>query len=67
VSPQIRARLIARRAALGMTQHELASLMGTTQSAVSDFESGRHDPRLSTLDRWARALGLRLGYTLDAA
>ncbi len=34
--------------------------MGTTQSSVSEIESGRVDPQLRTLQRYARAIGLRL-------
>jgi transcriptional regulator with XRE-family HTH domain len=41
----------------GISQAEVASAMGTTQSAVSDLERGATDPRLSTLQRYARAVG----------
>jgi transcriptional regulator with XRE-family HTH domain len=40
------------------SQAELAERIGTTQSAISEFEGGRCEPRLSTLQRYARALGL---------
>lgn len=42
------------------TQQAVADAMGTTQSAISDIEKGRVDPRLSTLQRYARAVGRRL-------
>ncbi|XAS78303.1 ROK family protein (plasmid) [Dermatophilaceae bacterium Sec6.4] len=42
------------------TQSAVAKLMGTTQSAVSDLEKGRTDPRVTTLRRYAQALGLQL-------
>lgn len=38
--------VIARRAALGLTQAELAARMGTTDSVVSRIESGQHAPTL---------------------
>jgi transcriptional regulator with XRE-family HTH domain len=40
-----------------LTQQGTADIMGTTQSAVSDLENGATDPRLSTLQRYARAVG----------
>ncbi|HYU56630.1 MAG TPA: helix-turn-helix transcriptional regulator [Actinomycetota bacterium] len=40
----------------GLTQAELASRMGTTQSAVSKIESGRVIPTLPWLERFARAI-----------
>ncbi|HEY6739280.1 MAG TPA: ROK family protein, partial [Actinopolymorphaceae bacterium] len=41
-------------------QRVVADRMRTTQSAVSDLELGRVDPRLSTLQRYARAVDSRL-------
>ena len=54
------------RAASGMTQAEIAERMGTTQSAVARLESGRgkHSPSLSTLRKYARALGYRVDLRL---
>lgn len=40
-----------------ISQTELARLMGTTQSAISEMEKGLVEPRLSTLQRYARILG----------
>jgi predicted NBD/HSP70 family sugar kinase/transcriptional regulator with XRE-family HTH domain len=48
----------------GRSQKKVAAWMGTTQSAISDIENGRVDPRLSTLQRYARAVGTRLEVTL---
>jgi ribosome-binding protein aMBF1 (putative translation factor) len=58
------ARLVARRRHLGLSQTEVAARMGTSQSAVARLEAGRRDLRLSTLQRYAEALGARLGYGL---
>ena len=52
--------LTRRRTVRHISQSMVARLMGTTQSAVSDLEAGSTDPRLSTLQRYARAVGCRL-------
>ena len=55
------ARLVIRhRAALGISQQELARRVGTSHSAISRIESGRHKTSVETLQRLAHALGLRL-------
>jgi predicted NBD/HSP70 family sugar kinase/transcriptional regulator with XRE-family HTH domain len=43
-----------------LSQREVADEMGTSQSAVSDLESGRMEPQLRTLQRYARAIGRKL-------
>lgn len=48
------------------SQADLAKRLRTTQSAVSDLENGRSQPRLSTLQRWARVFGHRLELQLWA-
>ena len=40
-----------------LSQTEIAARMGTSQSAVARLESGHLDARLSTLERYATALG----------
>ncbi|OWA25181.1 helix-turn-helix domain-containing protein [Streptomyces sp. CS057] len=57
-------RMIARRKARKISQATVAERMETTQSAVSELESGGTDPRLSTLQRYARAIGCRLDVRL---
>jgi predicted transcriptional regulator len=54
------ARLAARREELGLTQTVVAARMQTSQSAVARLESGAVDLRLSTLERYAAALGHEL-------
>lgn len=44
----------------GITQSHLARRVGTTQSAVSRWERGHDEPRISTLEAVLRACGLRL-------
>ena len=59
------AALVQSRSRSGLTQRRLADLVDTTQSAVSDLEGGRVDPRLSTLQRYARATGSTIKVLLD--
>ncbi len=51
------AEFALRRQALGLSQTEVAARMGTSQSAVARLEAGALDVRLSTLARYAKALG----------
>lgn len=44
----------------GLSQRELAELLGTTQSAVARLEAGNVSPSLPTLDKIAEALGVEL-------
>lgn len=48
------------RCAMHLSQKKVAKAMGTSQSAVSDLEGGATDPRLSTVQRYARAVGASL-------
>jgi transcriptional regulator with XRE-family HTH domain len=57
--------LTERRTALGLSQTEVAARMGTSQSAVARLESGDADVRLSTLERYAAALGHQLDFRLQ--
>jgi transcriptional regulator with XRE-family HTH domain len=55
------ARLVIKhRAALGISQQALARKVGTSHSAISRLESGRHKTSVATLQRVAEALGVRL-------
>lgn len=47
-----------------ITQKEMAALMGVSQSAIAKFENGRRDPRLSTIRRYALALGVIVRHTI---
>ncbi|MGH9032133.1 MAG: helix-turn-helix domain-containing protein [Acidimicrobiia bacterium] len=53
----------ARRDA-GLTQAELATRVGTTQSAVSAWERGKETPRVDTLARILRACGFEADLVL---
>ncbi|HEV2088532.1 MAG TPA: helix-turn-helix transcriptional regulator [Cryptosporangiaceae bacterium] len=58
------ADLVAHRRSVGLSQTEVAARMGTSQSTVARLESGDVDPRLSTLERYARAVGRTLDVRL---
>ena len=49
--------LVELRKERKLRQKDIARIMGTTQSAVSDLENFRVDPQVSTLFRYARATG----------
>jgi predicted transcriptional regulator len=53
---QIADRVAERRGAMGLSQRELAELVGTTQSAIARLERGGRPPRIDTLLRIAEAL-----------
>jgi transcriptional regulator with XRE-family HTH domain len=57
--------LLASRVEQGLSQTQVAARMGTSQSAVARLESGEADLRLSTLERYAAALGQRLDWRLE--
>lgn len=59
------AELAEQRVALGLSQTEVAARMGTSQSAVARLEAGDVDVRLSTLERYAAALGHALEIRLE--
>lgn len=53
--------LLAARSRAGLTQEAVAELMGTTKSAVSRLEAaGKHAPSMTTLKKYAQAVGCRL-------
>ncbi len=49
--------LAAKRVEMGLSQKTVAARMGTTQPALARLERGEIDPKLSTLERYAEALG----------
>jgi transcriptional regulator with XRE-family HTH domain len=54
--------LVSQRRAQGLSQTEVAARMGTSQSAVARLEAGEADVRLSTIERYAAAVGLDLAW-----
>ncbi len=57
--------LLAARVRAGLTQEQVADSMGTTKSAVSRLEAvGKHSPSVSTLKRYAVAVGCEVEINL---
>ena len=63
IAPMIR----EAREERGLSQAALAELLSTTQSAVSRWERGHDEPRLSTLESILRACGRQLVITSELA
>lgn len=56
--------LAERREELGLSQTTVAARMGTSQSSVARLEAGEADARLSTIERFAAALGQTVEWRL---
>lgn len=54
---EMRARLVQIRHDAGLTQQDVADMLGVSQQAVQKIERYDADPRLSTLERYANAVG----------
>ena len=54
--------LADRRRKLGLSQTLVAARMGTSQSALARLEAGESDPRISTVERYALAVGQELAH-----
>jgi ribosome-binding protein aMBF1 (putative translation factor) len=52
--------LVALRALQGLSQTAVAARMGTSQPVVARLEAGDLDSRISTLERYAQAVGVEL-------
>jgi len=59
------AKMIEVRLQERLSQEQVASRMGTTQSVVARIESGRPLPSLRTLMRYAAAVGRTLDISLS--
>ena len=57
-------KLAAVRASLGLSQTQVAARMGTSQSVVARLESGEVDTKVSTLAKYAEAMGKKLEISL---
>lgn len=52
------------RESRGRTQTAVAAEMNSSQSSVARLEGSAYDARLSTIDRYAEALGFRIQWHL---
>ena len=57
--------LIETRGRAGLTQEQLARRMKTTQAVIARLESGRIKPSTRTLERFAKATGMRLRISFE--
>ena len=57
--------LIKARGDAGLTPEQVARAMGTTQAVVARLESGRVMPSTRTLQRFAKATGMRLRISFE--
>jgi len=58
---QVARQMLKARTRAGLTQDTVAERMGTTKSAVSRLEAaGKHAPSLTTLQKYANAVGCDL-------
>ena len=58
-------RLKKLREARGLTQEQLAEKAGVSRAYLARLEIGRHDPPLSTLEKLAKALKVKVGKLLE--
>lgn len=62
---EVIAHLMEVRKEQGLTQTELAEMMGTTHGHISRLERRLQDPTQETLEKWADALGMTHGHALE--
>lgn len=61
---QVGQRIAMAREIAGLSQGELASLIGLSRTQVVNLEAGRSDTGATTLIRIARAVGIKSGRLL---
>jgi len=66
VARTLLASLIEARKKAGFSQAEVARRMGVSQPVIVRLESGTHSPTLSTLARYAAAIGVKLDVSRSA-
>jgi transcriptional regulator with XRE-family HTH domain len=59
------ANLRAARKKLELSQEQVAELSGVHATEVSRIEAGKRDPRVSTVERLAKAVQVKPGQLLD--
>ena len=61
---QMGQRILARRKALGLTQDDLAEMIGVTSPMISNLEQGKKAIRPDNLAKVCKALGLSADFVL---
>ena len=64
---EMKRRMIAMRKAAGLTQEQMAELLGTKKSNISRLESlnSAASPRMATVEDYARVLGYNMRVVFD--
>lgn len=62
---QLKIDLVQAREDRGMSQQDVADRLGVTQATVSAFERYDNDPKLSTIRRYALAVGAQVCHSVD--
>lgn len=58
--PRLVQDLVEARRAAGLSQRDLAEAMQVHDTVIARWETGRHAPNLTSLQRWAYTLGYDL-------
>ena len=61
----IASQMVAIRTTMGLSQEQLAVMVGTAQASISRLENALSNPRLDFLKRVAKALGTRLSVRFE--
>jgi len=61
---QLHAKLLKARQMQGLTQEQVAQIMGVSQPTVATFERYDNDPKQSTLRRYAHAVGVTIRHSV---
>ncbi|MZQ98912.1 MAG: helix-turn-helix domain-containing protein [Acidaminobacter sp.] len=62
---ELKKEIIRLRLEKGLSQRDLADLIGTKQSAISRLENGSYNPTVEFLNRVAHSLGKELHITFN--
>lgn len=57
--------LVQARKDAGLRQIDVAKELGVAQPSVSELESGATSPKLETLQKYARAVGMTISFTVE--
>lgn len=61
---ELHAKLLKARELQDLTQAQVAQIMGVSQPTVASFERYDNDPKLSTVRRYAHAVGVTISHTV---
>jgi len=66
MSTELGVRLKAARANIGVTQAELAEMLGVSRSYVNDAESGRREPSFTMIVKWCKVCKVNITFFSSA-